>query len=244
MRLRTAIGAAAMAAAALTISACNINGEGPVLLRDDLSGQTTTEIRELEGFTEVDMGGSADLLVTEGESFDIEVTTDSALQEHITTEVVGNTLRIAQRYSIIGASPSVSVVVTVPDLTRLDVSGASQATVRSVTADSLDVNISGAGDIDIAADAQQLRITVSGAGKVTAHGTVDSGDISVSGAGEIDGEDLTVAHAAVSVSGAGSVSVRVRQSLEASVSGAGNIIYFGNPSVTKDVSGAGSISQG
>ncbi len=244
MRLRTAIGAAAIAAATLTISACDINGEGPVLMRDDLSGQTTTETRELEGFTEVDMGGSADLLVTEGESFDIEVTTDSALQERVTTEVVGNTLRIEQHYSIIGASPSVSVVVTVPDLTRLDVSGASQATVRSVTAESLDVSISGAGDIDLAADAQRLTISVSGAGKVTAHGTVDSGDIGVSGVGEIDGDDLTVANATVSVSGAGSVSVRVRQSLDAQISGAGNIIYFGNPSITKDVSGAGSISQG
>ncbi len=244
MRIHTALGTAAIAAAALTISACSINGDGPVLLRDDLSGETTTDARDLEGFTQIDMGGSADLLVTEGDSFDIEVTTDSALQEHITTEVVDDTLRIEQHYSIIGASPSVSVSVTVPELTRLDVSGASQAAVRSVTAESLEVSISGAGDIDLAADAQRLTVSVSGAGTVTAHGTVGSGSITVSGAGEIDGEDMTIADATVSVSGAGSVSVRVRQSLDAEVSGAGNVVYFGNPRVTKDVSGAGSISGG
>jgi hypothetical protein len=244
MRLRTAAGAAAIAAAALTISACDINGEGPVLMRDDLSGETTTEVRDLWGFTQIDMGGSADLLVTEGASFDIEVTTDSALQEYVTTEVVGNTLRIEQHYSIIGASPSVSVSVTVPDLTRLDVSGASEATVRSVTAESLDIGISGAGDIDLAADAQQLTITVSGAGTVTAHGTVESGSITVSGAGGIDGEDMTIADATVSVAGAGSVKVRVRQTLDADVSGAGNLVYYGDPMVTQDISGAGSISQG
>jgi hypothetical protein len=244
MRLRTAAGAAAIAAAALTISACDINGEGPVLMRDDLSGETTTEVRDLWGFTQIDMGGSADLLVTEGASFDIEVTTDSALQEYVTTEVVGNTLRIEQHYSVIGASPTVSVSVTVPDLTRLDVSGASEATVRSVTAESLDIGISGAGDIDLAADAQQLTITVSGAGTVTAHGTVESGSITVSGAGGIDGEDMTIADATVSVAGAGSVKVRVRQTLDADVSGAGNLVYYGDPMVTQDISGAGSISQG
>lgn len=244
MRLRTAIGAAAIAAATLAISACNINGEGPVLMRDDLSGQTTTESRDIDGFTEIDMGGSGDLLVTEGDSFVIEVTTDSVLQEHVTTEVVGNTLRIEQHYSIIGASPSVSVSVTVPDLTRLEVSGASEAMVRSVTAESLDVTISGAGDIDLAADAQRLTLSVSGAGTLTAHGTVASGDISVSGAGDVDGEDLTIAEATVSVSGAGSVHVRVRQSLDAHISGAGNLVYYGDPNVTKDVSGAGSISRG
>ena len=244
MRLRTAVGAAAIAAAALTISACNINGDGPVLTRDDLGGETTTQARELDGFTQIDMGGSADLLVTEGASFEIEVTTDSALQEHVTTEVVGNTLRIEQHYSIIGASPSVAVSVTVPDLTRLDVSGASEATVRSVTAEGLDIGISGAGDIDLAADAQRLTISVTGAGTVTAHGTVDSGSITVSGAGGIEGEDMTIADATVSVSGAGSVKVRVRHSLDAHVSGAGTIVYYGDPRVTQDVSGAGSISQG
>lgn len=244
MRLRTAVGAAAIAAAALAISACDINGEGPVLTRDDLSGETATEARNLEGFTQIDMGGSADLLVMEGDSFEIEVTADSALQAYVTTEVVGSTLRIEQHYSIIGASPSVSVSVTVPDLTRLDVSGASEATVRSVTAENLEVGISGAGDIDLAADAQQLTISVTGAGTVAAHGTVDSASITVSGAGGIDGEDLTIADAAVTVSGAGNVTVRVRQSLDAHVSGAGTLVYYGDPQVTRDVAGAGSISQG
>ncbi len=244
MRLRTAVGAAAIAAAALTISACDINGNGPVLLRDDLSGDTTTEARALDGFTEIDMGGGGDLLVTEGDSFDIEVTTDAALQEHVTTEVIGDTLRIDQRYSILGASPSVSVSVTVPALTRLEVSGTSQATVRSVNAEELDVSISGAGDIDLAADARQLTISVSGAGTVTAHGTVDAGEITVSGVGGIEGEDMTIADATVSVSGAGSVTVRVRQSLDAHISGAGSILYYGDPTVSRDVSGAGTISRG
>lgn len=244
MELRTLMGAAAIAAAGLVLSGCEINSDGPVLLRGDLSGETTTEVRDLDGFTEIDMGGSADLVVMEGESFDIEVTTDSALQEHVTTDVVDNTLRIKQRYSVVGASPSVSISVTVPDLTRLEISGAADAAVRSVTAEDLEVTISGAGDIDLAADAQQLTLLVSGAGSVTAHGTVQSGSLTISGAGSIEGEDLTVGDANVSVSGAGSISVRVRDSLEAHASGAGSIVYFGDPRVTRDVSGAGSISRG
>lgn len=244
MELRTLMGAAAVAAAGLVVSGCEINSGGPVLLRGDLSGEVTTEVRNLDGFSEIDMGGSGDLVVVEGESFDIEVTTDSALQEHVTTDVVGTTLRIEQHYSVVGASPSVSVSITVPDLTRLEVSGAADAAVRSITAEDLEVTISGAGDVDLAADAQQLTLLVSGAGSVTAHGTVQSGSLTISGAGSIEGEDLTVGDANVSVSGAGSVSVRVRDSLQAQASGAGSIVYYGDPRVTRDVSGAGSISAG
>ncbi len=244
MELRTLMGAIAIAALGVSISGCDINADGPVLMRDDLSGETTTEARDFDDFTQIDMGGSGNLVVTEGKSFDIRVTTDSALQEHVATHVVGNTLRIEQHYSVIGASPSVDIAVTVPDLTRLEVSGASDAAVHSVTAEDLEVVISGAGDIDLAADAQQLTMSVSGAGSVTAHGTVQTGSLTISGAGSIDGEDLTVGDATVSVSGAGSISVRARQSLDAHASGAGSIVYFGDPTVTRDISGAGSISQG
>ncbi|MCB2411632.1 DUF2807 domain-containing protein [Demequina sp. TTPB684] len=244
MRIPTALGVACLGAAPLVMSACSINGDGPVLTRGDLSGETTTEARALDGFTQIEMGGSADLFVTEGESFSIDVTTDSSLQEHVTTDVSGTTLKIEQHYSIIGASPAVTVSVTVPDLTRLEVSGAAEVQVRSVVAEALDVEISGAGDVDLAADAQDLTVSVSGAGTVTAHGTVGEGRLAVSGAGGIVGEDLTVGDASVSVSGAGSVSVRVRETLDANVSGAGNVIYFGDPTVTEDISGAGSISKG
>ncbi|WP_291382716.1 hypothetical protein [Demequina sp.] len=78
MRLRNTIGAAALTAAALAISAGSINGDGPVLLRNDLSGETTSELRDVDGFTEITMAGSGDLLATEGDSFEMEVTADSA----------------------------------------------------------------------------------------------------------------------------------------------------------------------
>ena len=104
-------------------------------------------------------GGSADLLVIEGNVPTIEVTADSHLQQHITTEVEGNTLRTEQRCSING----------------------------------LHAEISGAGDVDLAGDAQGLTVSVSGAGVVTAHGTVAEGSLTVSEAGGIVGEDLTIA---------------------------------------------------
>jgi Putative auto-transporter adhesin, head GIN domain len=50
-----------------------------------------------------------------------------------------------------------------------------------------------------------------------------------------------VERANVVVSGAGSTSVHVRQSLDAEISGAGNVTYAGTPKVLKTISGAGSL---
>jgi hypothetical protein len=246
MTLRTAITATAIAATALAISACEVNfsTDGPVIMSGDLAGEVTTEARNLEGFSEIDMRGSATLVVTQTDDFSVEVTADSALQEHISTNVDGDTLSVAQDYSVIGSSAGVTVDITVPDLTRLELSGDTKAIVRSVSTDRLEVVIDGAGDMDLAADAQVLTISVSGAGNITAHGTVKTGSITISGVGDVNAEDLTIGDANVEISGAGSINVRVRDSLDAKISGAGNIVYFGSPDVTKDVSGAGSISQG
>lgn len=244
--MRMARGATAMALAAVAISACDItiNADGPVIMSSDLTGEITTEARGLHDFTDIDMSGTATLVITQAPDFSVEVTADSALQEHVATGVDGDTLVVSQKYSVIGASPDVTVDITVPDLTRLHVSGNTKAIVRSVSTDRLDVTIDGAGDMDLAADAHELTIAVSGAGNVTAHGTVDTGSIRISGVGDVHGEDLTIGDAAVEISGAGSISLRVRDTLDAQISGAGSVVYFGNPDVTKDVSGAGSISPG
>jgi len=234
---------AVVAFAAGTLVGCSINGSGPWINRAELTGETTTEARSVSGFTGIAVSGTATLTVTQGESFSVAVTTDSGLQKHIDTSVRGSTLEIEQNYSVAGRAPDVSVTVTMPRLTYLDVSGSSSTTITKVRGDSLHVSSSGSSDIRIDAEVKTLAVAVDGSGDLALAGSAGSADIAVSGSGTVNGSDLAAARANVSVSGSGDVMLRVDTTLDASVSGSGNITYYGEPAVNSRVAGSGSVHR-
>ncbi len=239
--IRTLAAGTAALGTALLLSSCTIAGDGPMLNSSDLTGQTTTVDRGLEGFTVVHVGGYAGLEVSEGPDFSVTVTTDSGLQEHVSTTVDDDTLFISQDYGFFGTPPDVTVTVTVPQLDAVELTGASRAAVRTSGGDALRVSSSGAAEIDVHANPAELSLDVSGAGSVTLHGTVTTATITASGASDVNGEDLTAGEASVDASGASSVSLRVREALEAKASGASDVHYWGAPHVTSDTSGASDI---
>lgn len=234
---------AIMAFAAGTLVGCSINGGGPWINRAELTGETTTQTRSVDGFTGIALSGNANLTVTQGNSFSVAVTADSGLQNHIDTSVRGSTLEIDQNYSIAGRSPDVTVAVTMPHLTYLDVSGSSSTTITKVHGDSLHVSSSGSSDIRIDAQVQELAVDVAGSGDLVLTGTAGSAAITVSGSGTVSGSTLATATAHVSVSGSGDVTLSVDTTLDANVAGSGSINYYGDPVVSSDVSGSGSIQR-
>lgn len=245
MALRHHMRVAAVAAtAACAAAACSFGGNGPIVTSGDLSGETTTEARQVDGFTEVAVGGGAELTVTEGDTYSVEVTTDSGLQQHVTTSVDGQRLVIEQEYSMIGDAPRVQVVVTLPDLHVLDVSGAATAQASGVDGDELTVRASGASRVDVAAQARELTLDVSGSAFVTGAGESEHAIISLSGSAELNGDALTATTASLSVSGTASASVHVIDSLDANASGTGSITYYGAPHLSQEVSGAGHVQAG
>jgi hypothetical protein len=86
-------------------------------------------------------------------------------------------------------------------------------------------------------------VSLSGAGSMTASGTADELDLNISGFGDFKGGELHDKTARVNISGAGSATVWVDDSLDAEVSGAGSVSYYGSPSVTRNISGVGDISH-
>lgn len=241
--MRTRIAALGTVAAVLALTACMYTGSGPMLTKDDLAGHVTEEDRAVDGFTAISMGGNADLTVTEGDEFAVVVTADENLQEHVITRVNGSTLEIKQAYSYFGTPPQVVVAVTLPALSKVSLSGSSDAAIRVTNPESLEVNVSGSADVNVRADATNLTLAVSGSGSIVASGTVSAATLSVSGSGEVDGANLTAREARVNVSGSGDASVRARETLDAQVSGSGHVTYFGDPTVAKGVSGSGSVER-
>lgn len=186
------------------------------------SGVMKTEKRDLSGFRKIDAGGALNVEISIQKEFSVEVEADDNLLENIKTVVDGDTLKIYSKGRISTRNP-MNVRITMPELSGLDISGASKANVVNVAADSLAVEASGAS-----------KVTINGSSKIL--------NLDVSGASRVDAENLKVENADVDASGASSAAVVVSGQLKADSSGASRIVYSGNPTnVVKSTSGASSV---
>ena len=187
------------------------------------NGTIVTQEREIENFTAIEISGAYSTEIIIGDKPSISIEADENLLEFITTENDGDKLGIRNSKSIY-SSHGIRIKVTVPDLNKLQFSGAGSVYVENISADKFNVRLSGAGSINL-------------------QGKVDKLEAGICGAGSLHAIKMISNEVHVSVSGAASADVYAGKSLHASVSGVGSVGYYGNPvDVKKNISGNGSIS--
>jgi hypothetical protein len=187
------------------------------------SNNITTEIRDVSGFTGVDVSSALDVNVIAGTEFNVTVRANDNVQERVIVRRDGNDLKIklaSGNYREI----DVTVDVTMPDLENIEVSGASDVDVSGFTSfDDLSIDLSGASNLDFTTS------------------TVDNLTAGISGASTASLFSLTATKVEVNLSGASNLSIRATDLISGSVSGASTLRYRGNPNVTADASGASNI---
>lgn len=240
MRPRLPLLASGLALAALTVAGCTsvtissgspggsgTNGSGGgtgSAIRG--SGNIQTETRSVSGFSRVTLDGVGTLTITQSGTESLSITADDNILPDIDSSITGDTLHL-------GPKPGVSI----SNITRLDY----RLTVKNLSA----ITASGAANVDASGIATtSLTVNLTGAGGMTIAGQADSQDVELSGAGSYKARDFATKTATVRVSGAGSATVAVSDHLDALVSGAGSITYYGNPNVTQQITGAGSVKKG
>jgi hypothetical protein len=187
------------------------------------SSNITTEIRDVTGFTGVEVGSALKANVSFGAEFNVTVRANANIQDRVLVRRDGDELEIklaSGNYTEI----DVTVDVTMPGLENVEVSGASNVDVSGFTSfDDLDVDLSGASKLDFTTS------------------TVDNLTASISGASTASLFSLTANEVDVNVSGASNLSIHATDLISGSVTGASTLRYRGNPSITADASGASSI---
>lgn len=210
------------------------------------SGNVVAEERDVSGFDSVALSEFGEVIITQGDEESLTVETDDNLMRYIETEVRGGTLELGFTDDDILLRPSKSIIfrLSVIDLTALDSSGAGKFEIDELDADRLEVTLSGAGDIRIdSLTATDLVVTVSGAGNIELAGQVKTQEVNLNALGNYVAPDLESQAATVRISGAGSASIWVHDTLDVVISGAGNVGYYGSPDVTQDISGVGSVKS-
>lgn len=221
-------------------TACNLS----IDLGPDGSGTAETNTYEFDDFTEVDISNAfvADISVVEGPP-SIEVTLDDNLFEHLEIDVDGDELKIEMGPNSVTHRVEPRVVITMPELTELDVSGASSATVSGVEGNGLKINLSGASNVEIDSDVERLEVGASGASNVVYSGSAGSVKADASGASLIDFSDATVNDATVDASGASNIEFSDLDQLVGDASGASTIVIPESTSASLETSGLGGIER-
>lgn len=210
-------------------------------------GNIKTEDRSVSSFKNVDVSGAAKVFVSQGDQPSVKIEGDENLLQYIEVNQEGDKIVVRERPGFnLQPTSDLKVYVTAPVYNRINASGACDiiGQTKIVNPEDLDLQVSGAGDIQMEIDAPRLSADVSGSGNINLKGQTKDVKLELTGAGHAHCYDLLAENARVDITGAGSAEVYASVKLDADVSGAGNVSYKGNAStVNQNVSGAGSVNK-
>jgi hypothetical protein len=208
-------------------------------------GENVTEVRDLSGFSGIDLGMNANVYYLQDSIYRVEVIAQPNIIGHIETEVQGKVLKIDCRPRL-HRCKTISIIIHSPDMDYLHLGGSGNIDAQNpITTQSMEVSLSGSGNISIySVTANDLTAKISGSGNVTiGGGSVSSENFSVSGSGNLDALDLVCDTCVASISGSGNMQIHVIKHLNVSISGSGSVKYRGYPSVETHISGSGNVTH-
>ena len=209
------------------------------------------EIRTLGSFTEISLGGSAQVVVKQGSPQSVVVEASKEDLADFETEVKSSQLRLGfrqntgnRKFNYKNHGP-VTVYVTVPSLTALRVGGSGKLEVNGpLQADALVLAVSGSGDLMVPQlKAGHLETSVTGSGNVTVGGTCPGNEIRISGSGKVKAHDLKTETIHARISGSGDAHVYASRTADVSVSGSGSLYVAGGAQLSSTVHGSGRITK-
>jgi hypothetical protein len=209
------------------------------------SGNLETETYAFTDFNKVEISSAFEFDIEQSSSYSIEITVDDNIMEYVRVSQDGQTLKIGLRPATWIGPATLKASLTMPELSGLDISGASRGTVSNFSStEDLDIMVSGASRVTGDIVAGNVDFDISGASTVQLEGSANDMVADVSGASSLHLDDFTVNNADVDFSGASSGTVNLDGRLDADVSGASRLWYIGEPTMgTIDTSGASTVSK-
>lgn len=233
IHLTTVLSIVAFAFAAFLFSSCmhSVAGNGIVVAKK----------AEVNSFSKIKIGGAFEVSLKQGTDPSLTIEADENLHELIETKVEGSTLVVKLKEHVRKAE-KLQLNITFSTLDEIDIAGAvSLWCENQIEVPSLEIECSGAAELDLDLVAESLELEMSGGSETTLTGKVATVEADVSGAGEIDAYKMETQSFSLDVSGAGDAKVNVTKSLKVNISGAGSVRYKGNPEIEKSIAGAGSV---
>jgi len=208
------------------------------------NGKVKEKAWPVEEFNAIKASGALDIIIRQDGNYKAMVKADENLHEYIEVYVRNGTLHLNTTRNIRNARAK-EVYLSVGDLEDIDLSGATEVkSVGTLKANKLKLECSGASELDLELEVEDLRSSLSGASQITLKGMAKEVDIQASGASELEWFEFEIEELSLEASGACDAEVFVTKSLKVELSGASELEYKGQPKLEKSaISGASSIEN-
>jgi hypothetical protein len=191
------------------------------------SGVKQTKSFTVPSFKRVNAGGEWKVLVHEGGTQQVSISTDDNLLQHIALVVKDDELSIGAKERI-NPRTGLEIAIRVPTLDKLFLFGKARGQV-SFGHSGGSVEVAGKARCTVNGRKGKLEVEARGAARLKMAGAADTLTIKSSGASWIDAAKLVARVADISGSDATRATVRVVDRLKLDMSGAASIDYLGNP---------------
>jgi mannose-6-phosphate isomerase-like protein (cupin superfamily) len=210
----------------------------------------TSETRTLDGNVEaIELSGPINLTLRQGAVASMVVTGEQRLLSKVETNQDGATLHIGIKGMLLHHRQPLQVVMVLPSIERLDVTGSGQSIVNGFSGEKIDVRLKGSGNVKFTGRFQQVSAAVHGSGELEMNGgtsdsvdveLVGSGDITVVGAckkfkadqtgsGDLNAQHLDADDAVVNLHGSGSSIITAKKVATVVLRGSGDVNVYGSP---------------
>jgi len=149
------------------------------------SGNVITQTRDIRDFSSIDVGGIFKVEATAQKDFSVEVQADDNLMQFIKTEVRGGVLHIEAEKRFKANGPIV-VRVSAPSFENVSASGVTSVSVKDLKAEKFGIDMSGKSRVSVQGTAASLDVDISGASEIDAAGlSVETANVDASGASSV-----------------------------------------------------------
>lgn len=208
--------------------------------------RAATETRSVANFDEVVFAVAGEFSIEQGPRETLTLEAEPAVLRKITTEIQGRRLLIGLAPGRIETQQPIRMRLGVRTLRAFESRTAGAISIGPLRSDSLALVLAGGGSIrlDRLDSAQSLDVRITGAGEVAVGGgKVTAQKVAITGMGTYSAPRLGSERAEVAIDGNGDVHLAASTTLAVRISGVGNVRYRGDPAVTRAIRGIGSIEK-
>jgi hypothetical protein len=174
------------------------------------NGNIVIQNRQLPDFTKIEILGSADVVIRQGDQTAVQVHADENLVDMLTTEVRKGALVVSGEGNIRSYN-KFEVHVTMQRLDEIVISGSGDVeSVGKIEGNELTISIFGSGDVSLDMDYKNLNTQINGSGDVQVSGIAGDLDLTIMGSGDFQASNLKLDNCTIKMLGSGDVKLAGR----------------------------------
>lgn len=211
-----------------------IKGEGEVV-RGEFNLPTITGI---------ELAICGDVQLIPGASQKVVIEAQQNIMDNIRREVNHGVWEITFVKGVRDAK-TVKIYITLPTIEYIALTGSGNVTATAPFphTNTLDLSLTGSGNVRMEGQAETTNMRLTGSGDVVMSGKTETLRIQITGSGNVSTKNLASTTCRIDISGSGDADVQCNGALEVEISGSGNVHYLGKPTVKANVIGSGDVEK-